>query len=682
MIPPRKEGLNNNSCTPTTSATCSSIESPILNAPLSAVASGSCGAAARSAAGRGAVLLAVDDAHPTSSSGCSTTPAVAAASNGIIIGGIEAATAQPIPTKGFYSIPTAAPAGGAPANGPSAAPYVLTAAGGTPGAPLGDHIATSSAVTPGLFEEHLRRQVLLAAARKQQQQRHHRELLRFRQHEKQYMLAALRNDLNRYSAPSFIDIATLRKLQQNSIFAGGTPSAVQHRAKRDFLIAEDTTRTNNDRFGEAGADSSGLTDQDASRGWSSAEWSNKTDDKLVVENKDDTAGVSPNISNHDIKATSNDPSIMATFSPEEDSSQHGRDSSSSSPARICSKRKHSNDAGGVSSTPAASADAKSLSSKRAKKSAADPVFEQAWKNLMSETCNNWSSNEALFSMVERPTTDSSSSTTTGGSSIPLLGGPAFVKGIIDNDPNVMTLLFGKSDDAYADKVDMRKIILNFVETRKDGTIIKSANNPAPSNNMEDSEIGGLPTKERVPTTDDNGTDNQTAGKRKISSSSNPLVQWSMDDIDNFVQILATERKKIMVAAVRKSVQLAYIETINRSDAIASRSAGENIVFTEKSKDPSFSASPSTTTAGTSTSKNVSAEIEELKKEHASQIAAMQTEHETFISELIEQHEKEEENLQKDTESQMILHSRVMENYLLASSSALKVVRDKVAADFM
>jgi Skp family chaperone for outer membrane proteins len=76
-------------------------------------------------------------------------------------------------------------------------------------------------------------------------------------------------------------------------------------------------------------------------------------------------------------------------------------------------------------------------------------------------------------------------------------------------------------------------------------------------------------------------------------------------------------------------------------------------------------------------KNVSVEIEELKKEHASQIAAMQTEHETFIVELIEKHKKEEENLQKDTESQMIVNSRVMENFLLASSSALNPQRSSI-----
>jgi hypothetical protein len=61
--------------------------------------------------------------------------------------------------------------------------------------------------------------------------------------------------------------------------------------------------------------------------------------------------------------------------------------------------------------------------------------------------------------------------------------------------------------------------------------------------------------------------------------------------------------------------------------------------------------------------------------------AMIIEHDQFVKELVDVHNKRESVLLEENETQRVMHSRMVENCLLASSKALKVVRDKVAEEY-
>jgi hypothetical protein len=76
------------------------------------------------------------------------------------------------------------------------------------------------------------------------------------------------------------------------------------------------------------------------------------------------------------------------------------------------------------------------------------------------------------------------------------------------------------------------------------------------------------------------------------------------------------------------------------------------------------------------------EIECLKRKQLLQNTAINAEHEKFIMELIEKHEKEKDAIRLEKCSQEQQHSRTMENYMVACSNALQLVKEKKASDFL
>ena len=138
--------------------------------------------------------------------------------------------------------------------------------------------------------------------------------------------------------------------------------------------------------------------------------------------------------------------------------------------------------------------------------------------------------------------------------------------------------------------------------------------------------------------------------------------------------ITKQTEKNMSDAMRKAALISYVEAKNNFDLIfASQEHGLHIPIPQNEDKPISSDRASD--ANKSTSKSNQHFLND-----SANIKAMLIEHEQFVSDLVDEHEKRESSLREEMKAQKVMHSRMVENCLLASSKALKVVRDKVAED--
>ena len=512
------------------------------------------------------------------------------------------------------------------------------------------------------------------------QQQRDAEILRIRQHEhQQYMLAAMRNDINRqqHIAPNF-DVAALRQLQQFNAMGGSYVSAGA--AGANPLLAH--------RIQQAQ-----VTQQQQMRGAPGTSVSTAT---TSTEGGDSGSSGTPNGESR--KSSPTKASRSGSSGKSQVIELDGNDDKTT-------KRKRHRDADGSTSKKS------SKKSRSAKKS--DELLVQALQDL--RTLYHLDPEHPPLSTVSVTKDDSiDSSSTLSGS---------YVRGVFENNPEMMKCLVGKSDAEI--KAAIRIQILDHLQVKEllkarhpsPGVVAKNvekkADKEAKSSQLEEAkkekksddmmDTGAKNEKQGEALKDSkeaqenpeqepkangasasNGNKESTSNVNKESASKEGAVKVTtgdkasqgrtftvtLHDIDHIVTTLVQERKRSMKQAVRKSVQLAYVEMKNRHDMILSEEESE-----WKKAQKKKLLSP---TVGSGSS----ADMEALKEKHAAQLVALQSEHESFVSELVDQHEKQEQETKQQIATQKVLHSRMLENCLLASSSALKVVRDKVAAELL
>lgn len=460
-------------------------------------------------------------------------------------------------------------------------------------------------------EEHHRQQVSAAIAdahqQQQQQQQRNLDLMRFRQQEQQYMLAAMRTDLNRYAGASHpVDLSsasatTLRHLQQSP-------------ASSNYILAQSSSAHPKTRGGgEAGSVSL---------------------------------------------------ATAASHEGEKSSTREEHKVSSGGKRKRKKKSKSTSISSSLSSAPLPSS---SLSTVMAEKSQGrkDGIYDKSLKLLQSRgSSREVSSMEPLLEMVldaksqtqSQSKEDSQDGTTRKNHNDhrnSLLAG-SFVTNVVENENWIFDLVLNMTVDQL--RVDTEQKILGRL--------------PSSSSSRSSSGSSGSSRS---------GRDADDASNRHANGN---LMNVSMDDIRNVAKVVAEDNHSRIRDAIRKAVALTYVEVVNRLDGMDKPS--------NKSKDmeqSNVSSQPCNTEASSPTASDdnvvilTNAEQEEKWKEkYNEKLQVMMQQHEAFVATLVEEHERREEELLNKIETQRVLHSRMVDNCLVASSKAVKIVRESILSD--
>jgi hypothetical protein len=235
-----------------------------------------------------------------------------------------------------------------------------------------------------------------------------------------------------------------------------------------------------------------------------------------------------------------------------------------------------------------------------------------------------------MSIVQSGGKETSPDTTIDSS--PFLGGE-FIKGIVENDKSMLDLLFSQN---FREKVhnDTEKLILDY--------LAKSAEKSTTVHNC-----------------DRRNTDQHDK---------------TIEDITNMVMAISKHIEKHMADAARKGVLLSYVEVKNMTHASVASQLHEAHTTPQNEHLRSRIDSRAGDTNKSRSNPNWNTNPEEKMK-------AVIIEHDQFMKELVDAHNKRESVLLEEIETQKVMHSKMVENCLLASSKALKVIRDKVAEEY-
>jgi hypothetical protein len=545
--------------------------------------------------------------------------------------------------------------------------------------------------------------VALAAVHQQQHYLHQQQhLLQVRQHEhhqQQYMLAAMRNDTHgrQSSTPSMIyDLSTLRQLQQNAVFASAAAAPHHHAAGASLFFASTMASaaptTTIAAPGAAGASillapgtnapsmstTSRILDRNPRAGGAAGKLLCSSS-SLAYFSSDLTAAVSSFVPSATlISGQSNTTSMLCN-------GQHGQqghiksvilNTTSSSAANPSSTsttinstsnkndkflmttnigNKHSRD------EPIAR---KKFNKKRAVAGSIsfcqnDMIFDTALKQLKSSSNeqddDGLCAGKYLMSIVQQQSSggkETSADTPIDG----FLGGE-FIKGIVENDKSMLDLLLSQN---FREKVhnDTEKLILDYLT----------------KNAAEKS-------------TTVNNCDRRNKDQHDKDRSKNESFHLTIEDITNMVMAISKHTEKHMVDTARKGVLLSYVEVKNMTHASVASSSQlrESHSTPQKTNDhlrSRIDTSTSTSSRAGDTNKSSSRSNPNWNNTNQEEkMKAMIIEHDQFVKELVDVHNKRESVLLEENETQRVMHSRMVENCLLASSKALKVVRDKVAEEY-
>eukprot|EP00979_Chaetoceros_neogracilis_P002749 scaffold451_cov198-Chaetoceros_neogracile.AAC.6 len=149
---------------------------------------------------------------------------------------------------------------------------------------------------------------------------------------------------------------------------------------------------------------------------------------------------------------------------------------------------------------------------------------------------------------------------------------------------------------------------------------------------------------------------------------------TIKDITNMVMAISKHTEKHMADAARKGVLLSYVEVKNMTHGSVASKLHEAHTTAQNEHLRSRIDSRAGDTNKSRSNSNWNTNPEEKMK-------AMIIEHDQFMNELVDAHNKRESVLLEENETQKVMHSKMVENCLLASSKALKVVRDKVAEEY-
>ena len=492
-----------------------------------------------------------------------------------------------------------------------------------------------------------------------QQQQRNIELIRFRQHEQQYMLAAMRNqDLHsRQQSPAtmFFDVSTLRHLQQNAVFAphdvtaAGIGSTVANQtyaagapagtillgtAPSTGVVGGMSTTTTPGTTPPVNAVGVGTTALDGngnSNLLSSASSSLVFPSPLLAEQQ----ALAPSASSAAGGKQENNNEKSRPTSP--NTTRPGQQVATSKDTDLTSSTISSNIVG---NKHARDEHKEAIQNKRLastkNNTTTDETFENAMKQLKSGEVG-LRAGEQLLSMILHSTRKESDDTLEDD----CLAGKV-AKGLIENDCSILDLLLTQD---LKEKIhnDSEELITDYL--KRSETHTNSHKNGDKSN-----------TK-----------DSDSAKKDKT-------FNVSVKDIEQMAKEITKQTEKNMSDAMRKAAMLSYVEAKNNFDIIiASQEHGLHIPNIPQNEDTPIR-SDRASDANKSTSKS------NQYMNDSAKIKAMLIEHEQFVSDLVDEHEQRESSLREEMEAQKVMHSRMVENCLLASSKALKVVRDKVAED--
>jgi hypothetical protein len=228
--------------------------------------------------------------------------------------------------------------------------------------------------------------------------------------------------------------------------------------------------------------------------------------------------------------------------------------------------------------------------------------------------------------------------------IPLAG--SFVTNIVENENWIFDLLLNTTLDAF--RMDTEQKILSRLQSS--------------SSNTTNSSVGG-----------------------------DRMMNVTMDNIRTVAKVVTEDSHGRIRDAVRKAVALTYVEVVNRLDGSRERlqkMETSSVANQPTTEDATSTASTSATTTATATTPIATTTItttttpldeneQKWKEKYEEKIQAMMQEHEAFVANLVEEHEKREELLMNQMEAQKVLHSRMVDNCLIASSNAVKMVRESI-----
>ena len=484
-----------------------------------------------------------------------------------------------------------------------------------------------------------------------QQQQRSIELMRLRQHEQQYMLAAMINhDLHsrQQTSPTttFFDVSALRHLQQNAIFAphdvtaAGIGSTVANQTYTagapagTILLSTAPTTTSTPPgttppVGAAAAAASLLTTAvDASVNTkliSSASSSVVINSPLLAAQQalaplESSAGGKQENNNEKSRSTSPNTTRPVTISTD-------TDLTSASISSSVVGNKHARD------EHKAVIQNKRLASTN---NTTDKTFLNAMKQLNSSEGGLRAGDQLMSMILHRPGKESDDMLEDD-----CLAGKV-AKGLIENDCSILDLLLTQ---------DLKEKIHNDSEELISDQLKRSDTHPNAHKNGDNSNT-----------------------KDSDSANENSTFIVSVKDIEQMAKEITKQTEKNMSDAMRKTALISYVEAKNNFDMIiASQENGLHVPIPQNEDKPI--SSNRARDLNTSTSKSNQYSLNDSAK-----IKAMLIEHEQFVSDLVDEHEKRESRLREEMQAQKVMHSRMVENCLLASSKALKVVRDKVAED--
>jgi len=538
--------------------------------------------------------------------------------------------------------------------------------------------------------------VALAAVHQQQHYLHQQQqLLQVRQHEhhqQQYMLAAMRNDTHgrQSSTPSMIyDLSTLRQLQQNAVFASA--AAPHHHAAGASLFFASTMASATPTTTIAAPGAAGASILLALAGTSNAPMTTST--RILDRNPCAAGGAGAGklrcssssqvycSSDLTASATSFVPSATLTSVQSNttmlcNAGQQGHIKSVISNTTTAANPSSTSTATNSTSTKndkflmttnignKHSRDEPILARKKFNKKRAvagsisfcqnDVIFNTALKELKSSSYeqddDGLCAGKYLMSIVQQ---SSGGKETSPDSPIDGFLGGEFIKGIVENDKSMLDLLLSQN---YREKVhsDTEKLILDYL------------------------------TKNAVKSTTVNNCDRRKDQHDK-DPSKNGSFHLTIKDITNMVMAISKHTEKHMVDTARKGVLLSYVEVKNMTHASSVASSSHQLHEAHSTPQNEHLRSridtTSTSRAGDTNKSRSNPNDWNNTNPAEEKMKAMIIEHDQFVKELVDVHNKRESVLLEENETQKVMHSRMVENCLLASSKALKVVRDKVAEEY-
>jgi hypothetical protein len=445
-------------------------------------------------------------------------------------------------------------------------------------------------------EEHHRQQVSAAIAdAHQQQQQRNLDLMRFRQQEQQYMLAAMRTDLNRYS---------------------GTSHPVDLASSSNYILAQSSSAHPVTGGGGGEVGSVSLATAASHEGEKSA---------TREEHKVSSGGKRKR------KRKSNSTSISSS----------------------------------LSSAPLPSSSSLSTVLAEKRQGQKDGIYGKSLKLLQSrDSSREVSSMEPLLEMVldaklqtqSQSKEDAQGATTTKNKDDhrnSLLAG-SFVTNVVENEKWIFDLILNMTVDQLR------------VETEQSirGRLQSSSSSRTSSSSSGSSRSG------------------RDAGDVSNRHANGNLMNVSMDDIKNVAKVVAEDNHSRIRDAIRKAVALTYVEVVNRLDGMEKPSnKSKNMEQSNVSSQPCNTEASSPTASDDNVVILASAEQEEKWKEkYNEKLQVMMQQHEAFVVTLVEEHERRETELLNKIETQRVLHSRMVDNCLVASSKAVKIVRESILSD--